>query len=400
MYMTIPPGIEVPHGNRKEYVFEIKRNLYGQKQAGRVWYHYLISKLKKIGWTQSNIDPCVLYKHNMIYILYTDDTIIMAPTDNEIEQAIIEIRAVGLDVSDEGQDKDYLGVHINKGNDSITFHQPTLIDRIVQDMGLQAANPEDTPAKPDIILKQHKESPIVGKSFNYSSIIGKMLYLEKASRPDIAYASHQCARYSSAPRTQHMKALLCLGRYLKHTRDKGITATPNLKQGLEIYVDANFIGDWDQCNPHDPITAQSRHGYIISYAGCPLMWKSQLQTEIALSTYEAEYIVLSSAIREAIMIIELLKEMKRNIKAIPETNTTVICKVFEDNQGTIDIATNHKYRHRTKHISAKYHHFREYVTNNTIKILKVSSANQLADIFTKPLHQDPFTLLRKHIMGW
>jgi hypothetical protein len=52
---------------------------------------------------------------------------------------------------------------------------------------------------------------------------------------------------------------------------------------LEVYVDASFCGDWDpQEAATDCDTARSRHGYIISYAGCPVVWKSQLQTEIAL----------------------------------------------------------------------------------------------------------------------
>ena len=69
---------------------------------------------------------------------------------------------------------------------------------------------------------------------------------------------------------------------------------------LEVYVDASFCGDWDP---------RLQHGYIINYSGCPLLWKSQLQTEIALSSTESEYTGLSYALRDAIPIMQLLKEM-------------------------------------------------------------------------------------------
>jgi hypothetical protein len=59
LYMEIPHGIEMTEGNTKDYVLQLLANLYGQKQAGRVWNQYLVSKLESIGFTQSHIDECV-----------------------------------------------------------------------------------------------------------------------------------------------------------------------------------------------------------------------------------------------------------------------------------------------------------------------------------------------------
>lgn len=83
-----------------------------------------------------------------------------------------------------------------------------------------------------------------------------------------------------------------------------------MQKGLEVFVDADFAGNWDPKEAWDRDTARSRHGYIIRYAGCPVTWKSSLQTECALSTTEAEYTGLSYSLRDAIPIMELLKEMK------------------------------------------------------------------------------------------
>ncbi len=114
---------------------------------------------------------------------------------------------------------------------------------------------------------------------------------------------------------------------------------------LEVFVDASICGDWDPKDPaNDRDTARSRHGYIINCAGCPLLWKSQLQTEIAMSSTESEYTGLSYALRDAIPIVELLKELKRQGYPIRTAKAQVHCRVFEDNSGRVlEMAKIHKY---------------------------------------------------------
>jgi hypothetical protein len=69
---------------------------------------------------------------------------------------------------------------------------------------------------------------------------------------------------------------MAIGRYLKATRDKGTILRPQKGKNLEVYVDADFAGNWDPTESLDRDTARSRHGYIVMYAGCPIIWKSQL----------------------------------------------------------------------------------------------------------------------------
>jgi hypothetical protein len=135
---------------------------------------------------------------------------------------------------------------------------------------------------------------------------------------------------------------------------------PMTNKDLEVFVDASFCGDWDPKEAaSDRDTARSRHGYIIKYANCPLLWKSQLQTEVALSSTESEYTGLSYALRDAIPIMELLKEMKTRGYPISTTQARVHCRVFEDNSGALEMARVHKYRPRTKHLNVKLHHSRD-----------------------------------------
>jgi hypothetical protein len=78
---------------------------------------------------------------------------------------------------------------------------------------------------------------------------------------------------------------------------------------MEVFVDADFCGLWNVEPLHDPICAKSRLGFIIKFAGCPAVWKSKLMTQTATSTMHAEYIALSTALREVIPLRRLLLEM-------------------------------------------------------------------------------------------
>jgi hypothetical protein len=129
------------------------------------------------------------------------------------------------------------------------------------------------------------------------------------------------------------------------------------------------------------------------------LWHSKLQTEIALSTTEAEYIALSSAMRDLIPMRTLLAEIGKVLE-ISETEIVCHSKLFEDNKGAEELANVPKIRPRTKHIAVKYHHFRSHVASGAIKVVRVDTKEQLADIFTKALPREAFQYLRKQLLGW
>ena len=228
------------------------------------------------------------------YVLYTDDSLLAGPDAKEIDRIIDELQSKAkLAITVEGDLADFLGVNIDRRADgTIHLTQPHLIDQILKDLRLTGdnVNPKTTPAASLKLLSRHTTSKPFHNSFNYRSVIGKLNCLENATRSDISFAVHQCARFVSDTRVEHGEAVRWLGRYLKGTRVKGTIMRPLPEKELEVYVDASFCGDWDPVEAAtDRDTARSRHGYVINYAGCPLLWKSQLQTEIALSTTESEY---------------------------------------------------------------------------------------------------------------
>jgi len=249
-------------------------------------------------------------------------------------------------------------------------------------------------------LHAFKDQPAFDLDFNYRSAVGKLNYLAQTTRPDIMYATHQIAKYSSDPREPHGEAILYLVRYLKRTRDLGIRFKPNPEKGFECYCDADFSGNWNkQFASVDPSTSKSRSGWVVFYAGCPVCWASKLQSQVALSTTEAEYIAMSQALRDVIPVMNLIQEMKEKGFHVICTLPNVYCKVFEDNSGALELARLPKLRPRTKHINVCYHHFREHVRKGLIKIFPVSTKDQIADALTKALAQNDFTRHRRYLCG-
>lgn len=145
-------------------------------------------------------------------------------------------------------------------------------------------------------------------------MIGKLNYFAQTTRPDIMYATHQVTKYSSNPREPHEEAALYLVRYLKKSRDIGIRFWPDPDKGFECYCDDDFSGLWNkQFARHNPSTAKSRSGWVVFYAGCPIIWASKLQTQVALSTTKVEYITMLQSLCDILPIMFLIQEMKEKV---------------------------------------------------------------------------------------
>ena len=399
LYMAIPYGYEIK--DPKRYALKLRKNLYGQKQAGRVWNKYLTKILLDSGFIQSKVDECMFYFNTCIILIYVDDTIICGPTQTQVEH-VVAVMGTLFNVEDQGDIKDYLGVRLTKLDDKrMMLAQPHLIQSIIKDLGFPPrTNAAPTPALINQPLQPDPDGELFNEPWSYRSVIGKLNFLEKSTRPDLAYAVHQCARYTADPRASHGKAVKRIVRYLMGTADKGIIMSPQ-QHSFNCWADADYAGNWNRHYAMEDIaTARSRSGYMITYAACLLIWASRLQTEIALSTTEAEYISLSTALREIISLMDLCKELHEKMSTQMKYKPTIHCTAFEDNSGAFELATVPKMRPRTKHINNKYHHFRSHVDRKIIQIQQVKTEEQLADFFTKQCSLDLFRKFRKAIMGW
>ncbi len=134
-------------------------------------------------------------------------------------------------------------------------------------------------------------------------------YLQGNTRPEISMATHHLAQFCQDPRLSYEQATTRLGRYLAHTKDKGIIYEPDKSMGIQCYVDADFAGGWNITTSTDADNIMSCTGFVITYANCPIYWASFLQTEITLSTAELEYIAILSVLCEVIPLMTLMKNL-------------------------------------------------------------------------------------------
>lgn len=283
MYMEIPQ--QCPYlGSPKTQCLLLKKNLYGQKQAGRIWNQHLHEGLLARGFVQSRIDMCLYFWGSVALLIYVDDGMLIGPNNDEIDAAILAMQQPVMSkqkevhrafvMTDEGDLCDYLGVKVSTlPNGCIKLSQPHLIDQIIKDMGFnERTKSQPTPAASTINLQRDVNAEPYDEEWHYRSIIGKMNFLEKSTRPDIAYAVHQCARFCADPKMSHAAAVKRIGKYLVGTRDKGIILNPK-EHSFECFVDADFVGNWNRATAHeDPSTAKSRTAFIIRYADCPVVW--------------------------------------------------------------------------------------------------------------------------------
>lgn len=125
----------------------------------------------------------------------------------------------------------------------------------------------------------------------YRELVGGLIYLANATRPDIAFVANVLSRFCSVPGITHWQFARRVLRYLKHTSHYGITYTKN-KDKLQAYTESDWAGDIDD--------RKSCTGNVIMLAGGPISWRSKKQASVALSTMEAEYVALAEVSKEVL----------------------------------------------------------------------------------------------------
>ena len=231
LYMRLPQGYQRNGMTRKTHALKLICNVYGQKQAGRIWSKYMDKGMREICFTPSKFDPCLYYRSPVLFLVYIDDCIVFGPDTWAIDQVVTDLHSCSqqFTVDDQGDVGDFLGIQIQKQADgTVHLSQPQLIDSIIKDLHLQpGSNPKSIPVVTTMLLHKDANGPDMQPEFHYQSVIGKLNVLENSTRPDISVSVHQCARFSELPKKSHAEAIECIGCYLLATRDKGIVILPN-----------------------------------------------------------------------------------------------------------------------------------------------------------------------------
>ncbi len=200
-YLDLPTGFSVD-GDADDYVLELRKTLYGLRQAGLNWFETLRQHLHSIGFSQSSMDPCCFIRDDLVLLCYVDDCLIFCPDNGKITKVIHQLKQQ-FKLEDQGHVAAYLGIDVASsqvdGSQQFKLSQPHLIQRIVKAVNLTNSHLHDTPAEPGKPLGKDLEGEHRSYSWSYRSVIGMLKYL-CGTRPDILFSVHQCARFCSDPR--------------------------------------------------------------------------------------------------------------------------------------------------------------------------------------------------------
>jgi len=263
-------------------------------------------------------------------------------------------------------------------NVSIDISQPLYITNLLENFGMTNCKPVDTPA-----VKHTRNEELLSAEFPFMELIGSLIYLACISRPDISYATSYLTRHMSNPSTSDWQNAKRILRYLKGTPTLGITLLKEASAPIiQAYSDSDYGGDL--------ATSRSTSGTLITIGTLPIIWKSNLQRLVALSSTEAELYALTSTTKELSWILELAAEIKAPVRCPIDTHV--------DNQSTISFTETTRVKANSKHIATKYHFVRDLVTNKTIAIHYIPTASNPADILTKPLPRPAFISHREALL--
>ena len=176
--------------------------------------------------------------------------------------------------TDEGEAYGCLGMEIKEVDKQLTLKPPQLIKRTIELLGIIDAKPKSVPVAKPLLGKKSEEKDVDGDSFHHRSAIDVLRCLAGCVRPDTLMAVYQAAKFSTNTKACHNAAVKRIGKHLLGTSNEGLTCEPNADEGLEVFVDADFAGGFNTTNTEDPTSACSRTGFVIKYAGCPIIWKS------------------------------------------------------------------------------------------------------------------------------
>src|SRR5258708_5196102 len=238
---------------------------------------------------------------------------------------------------------------------------------------LPTAQSVSTPMAINIRLPK-KETPEVDQHL-YQSMLGSLMYAAIRTRPNIMFAVHYLSQFSVAPSSEHIMALKCVYQYLNGTRDLRITFHGN-------WIGDDIIGFMDLDWAGDVNSRRSVSRYIFIFCGAAIAWSAKKQLMIALSSMEAEYMALTHAGKESTFLEHLYKNV-----SIP---ISLPIFLLVDNQSTIVLAENPIFHTCSKHIEVQHHWVCEKIKGGSIELEYVPTADQVADIFMKPLMADKF----------
>ena len=385
------PEMYVQKGEESK-VCKLIKPLYGLKQSGREWYKTFDKYVTNNGGKRTMADPCLYVfgegDNRVIMLIYVDDIILASKRIEKLETVKTKLKTA-FKMVDLGPIHDILGINVERQGltGSIRLSQRKYTEELIAKFNMENAKTVSTPMEVNTKITKEmspksEEERAEMSNRPYRELVGSLIYLANATRPDIAFAASTLSRFCNDPGETHWYYAKRILRYLKGTSHYSIKYVKN-EDTFTAYTDSDWAGDEDD--------RRSCTGNVVILANGPISWKSRKQTSVALSTMEAEYAGLAEISREVVYVKRLLTYM--GFKLVKGS-----INVYCDNQSAIELSKNAVFHKRSKHIDISFHFTRELVEKKVITIKYLQTELMIADILTKFLskskHLDCISLLQ------
>lgn len=368
VYVKPPPDYPI-----KGKVWKLNKAMNGLKQAGRAWFMHLKRCLLNLGMTVAHADESLYIfradgdDREPTYVLVYVDDLILAGKRNKI-QWIIESLKKQLEIVDKGDAKLFLGMEIirDRAAGTLWLGQSQHASDLLSKFGMTQAKGRKTPLDVKLSLQKFDGTANQKDLKHYQSLIGSLLYLANCTRPDLAQSVGLLARFMSNPSQEHMEAGKQVLRYLAGTKELGLSFKRSSPNSIKGYCDADYAGDLDK--------RKSTSGYVFTRSGGAISWSSKLQSTVAQSTCEAEFIAAAHAAKEALWLRDLQAEFRRRVDPV---------MMFGDNQGALKLIHHPHAHQRTKHIDVAHRFVQDRVERGELQVEYISTHDMVADCMTK-----------------
>jgi hypothetical protein len=394
IYMKVPPGMTVPTGQ----CLKVCRSLYGLKQAARDWNEKCTLELQKLGFVQSDADPCLLTHpdENLILLVYVDDILIASKQIENINWFKTEFAKV-FKIKDLGEVKKILGVQVIRDRKKriVKLDQAHYIREILSMYSMQQdkARKTSTPMNGYDSIRPAEQADLRTDQKGYQTLIGKLMYLAILTRPDISFALGRLSQYLGDPAEFHMSAARHILKYLRSTQDQGLVFNGMNQRGLIGYSDSDFASTRSD--------RLSILGNVFMVADGPVSWMSKKQKSVATSTMDAEYMAMCAAAKQSQWIALTLRDMgsahligqsafQPTLKQKMKYMIASPVLIKGDNQAALGLVRDAQISDRSKHIDVAYHYQRDLLKKNRLRVEFVGTNDMVADGLTKPLNKTPF----------
>jgi hypothetical protein len=366
-YLKAPEGLDIPRGK----VLKLRKGMPGLKQSGRIWNRKITAFFEEFGMRAIPADHSVFTNQDrtIIVALWVDDLMILARTVREM-QPLKKALSETFEMKDLGEVKHLLGMQItrNRARRTIAIYQQHYVEELVREHSTEKT--ADVPvAGYEYLTRARPEEPLTDERA-YQTLIGKLNWLTRATRPDIAFATQKLSQHAHNPTERHMTGAQHVLRYLAKTASLRVEYSAGTGENIAGYADADYAADESR---------KSTMGYVYTFAGGPITWSSKLQRSVSTSTTEAEYHALAHAGKEAVWIRNMLEQLHR-FEHVNQPTT-----MHGDNQGALALVQNPEFHARTKHIDVSAHYVRELAEDQKISLQYIHTDEMLADMLTKPL---------------